>query len=139
MESYLSEIDQSTLIDHIIRGISDDSHEIKITNFMILQRLARKSPTFLSHRLKEFIVPLKANLLFKPKANAVKLEIERSKELSVAAARTCFILSKLESSEFNQFVSETRNSSGGLTEIFGTVEMEHSTSTIAKSMDIMDI
>ena len=128
-----------TLLDHVIKGISDDSHEIKTVNFMILQQLARTSPTLLSYRLEELIAPLKETLLFKQKANAVKLEIERSKELARAAARTCFILSKLDNSKFSSFLQETRSSSSFLEDTFGNVEMEQSTSSIAKTMDYMDI
>jgi cullin-associated NEDD8-dissociated protein 1 len=132
-------VNLTTLLDHIIRGITDDSHEIRTVNFMMLQRLARTSPTVLSHRLGDLIAPLKETLLFKPKSNAVKLEIERSKELAVAAARTCLILSKLDSSKFSSFLNEIRNASTSLAEIFGNIDMEPSTSAISKNFDIMDI
>jgi cullin-associated NEDD8-dissociated protein 1 len=139
MESYLPAVNLSILLDHIIRGITDDSHEIRIVNFLMLQRLARTSPTVLSHRLEDLIAPLKETLLFKPKANAVKLEIERSKELAVAAARTCYVLAKLESSKFSSFLEDTRNSSTFLAEIFGNIAMEPSTSSMFKTLDITDL
>ena len=139
MDGFISAIDIITLLKHIIKGITDDSHEIKMINFMMLQRLALSCPAFLSHRLEDLIPPLRDTLLFKQKTNSVKLEIERNKDLARSAARTCFILSKLESPKFVSFVSETRSSNMLMEEIFGAVEMEVSTSSISRNMDGMEI
>ncbi len=126
IDTCLSKIDIFEFLSHVVSGLSDESQEIKILNYMMLQRLALSCPTAVSHKLDDIIAPLKSALQTKPKANAVKQELERGKELVRSAARTTLILQKLssESQKFGVFVDEMRAPSSELANVFESVEQE---------------
>ncbi|KAJ3126925.1 Cullin-associated NEDD8-dissociated protein 1 [Nowakowskiella sp. JEL0407] len=95
LETCLTEIEIFEFIRRVIVGLNDAAYEIKVLTHLMLQRLALTSATALAQRLEETVEPLKGALSTKPKANAVKQEIEKNNELIRSAARTVIILGKI--------------------------------------------
>lgn len=141
VDTCLSKIDIFEFLSYVISGLSDESQEIKVLNYMMLQRLAASCPTAVSHKLDDIIAPLKSALLTKAKANAVKQELERGKELIRSAARTTLILQKLasESQKFGAFVEEMRSPSSGIADILESVDQEMAGQNLNRSHSTHDM
>lgn len=95
LENCLSRIELSTFLDHVLIGLADAAQEIKLLNHLILQRLSACSPTALLSHLDDAAGPLKDTIDTKPKASAVKQEIEKIADLVRSAIRTVVVLSRV--------------------------------------------
>ncbi|KAJ3415435.1 Cullin-associated NEDD8-dissociated protein 1 [Chytridiales sp. JEL 0842] len=95
LENCLSRIEIFGFLDRVATGLGDPSQEIKVLNHLMIQRLITLAPTALFARLDLMISPLAETLKAKPKANAVKQEIEKLNELNRSAARTIVLLAKM--------------------------------------------
>jgi cullin-associated NEDD8-dissociated protein 1 len=95
LENCLSRIEIFGFLDRVAAGLGDASQEIKVLNHLMIQRLITVAPTALFARLDVMIPPLAETLKAKPKANAVKQEIEKLNELNRSAARAIILLAKM--------------------------------------------
>jgi cullin-associated NEDD8-dissociated protein 1 len=128
LETCVAKIGISEFIQKVVAGISDESQEIIVLNYLTLQKLSQIAPAALIQNLDALLKPLKAVLLSKPKSNAVKQELERTKELVRSAVRTIITLSKMpgidSQSPWYSFVSEAKSSSADILQVFESVEEE---------------
>jgi hypothetical protein len=137
LETCLSRIEMSSFLDRVIVGLADSAQEIKLLNHLIMQRISSLAPTALLSRLDEVAVPLKVSVDAKPKANAVKQEIEKITDLVRSSVRTVAILSKVVSTAanegmataaaaplFNELVKAVTTPGSPLHEVYVTVKNE---------------
>ncbi|KAJ3095068.1 Cullin-associated NEDD8-dissociated protein 1 [Phlyctochytrium planicorne] len=138
LETCLSRIEVFGFLDRAIHGLSDPSQEVKTLCHVILQRLASLTPAALANRLEATIAPLKDTINLKPKANAVKQEIEKLNDLIRSAVRTALILYKTitgssstavsvdgaSSAKYVEFVKEFTAPGAPLADLFNSVQVE---------------
>ncbi|KAI9318295.1 Cullin-associated NEDD8-dissociated protein 1 [Zopfochytrium polystomum] len=94
LSTCLSRIYLPDFVDRILVGLSDPAQDVKELNHLTLQRLAVLSPASLIARIDEAVAPLRESIDAKPKANAVRQEIERVQELVRSGVRTVVVLAK---------------------------------------------
>lgn len=126
LDSCLPSIEIYEFIAHVVSGLADESDEIKIIAFLMLQRLTQLHPKAVAQKLDLVIAPLKACLTRKLKENAVKQELERTKDLKRAATRCCVLVSNVahDSPTFSAFIEEMKAASPELQELFTSVTTE---------------
>lgn len=142
LESCLDKIEIFEFLSRLIQGLSDPASEIKILCYMMLQKLSHLTPTAVAAKLDETVAPLKTTLETKPKANAVKQELEKNAELVKSAARTVLVLQKAlfgsvggavlssgsggdaTGSKFEEFYKEMRGPSSGVKDVFDQLQAE---------------
>ncbi|KAF8303097.1 TIP120-domain-containing protein [Clavulina sp. PMI_390] len=99
LDTSLSSIDLHAFFIHVIRGLSDDSDEIKVLTHMMLFRLAQVAPTTTSQRLDDISPGLEQAVKgAQVTKDTVKQDLERAGELQHSALRAIAALSKLSSS-----------------------------------------
>jgi cullin-associated NEDD8-dissociated protein 1 len=144
LDSCLPSIEIHEFITHVVAGLADESDEIKIIAFLMLQRLTQLHPKSVAQKLDLIIAPLKACLTRKLKDNAVKQELERTKDLKRAATRCCILVSNVahDSPTFTAFIEEMKAASTELTDLFTAVASEISGGhgmVRNKSVDMMEM
>ncbi|KAJ3268750.1 Cullin-associated NEDD8-dissociated protein 1 [Terramyces sp. JEL0728] len=104
----------------VLKGLADTQNEIKITNHLILQKLARTEDKTLNLFAAELIVLLKAGALTVTKDSAVKQEIENIKSYVQSSVKTIKALNAIMTlPTWINFVEEIQKSSVG--EIYSSV------------------
>lgn len=92
------------LVDAVIAGLSDTSHDIKLACHLMLQRLAKCAPTELSGKLDIVAEPLKVSIESTTKSSAVKQDLEKHAELVSSSLKTLLALNNLDSVALNNLV-----------------------------------
>jgi len=109
METCLSHLDLPVFISHLVRGLQDNSADIKSMCHIILEHLAKSAGSALSYALESVIEPLRATLVSKPKENAVKQDKDRYEELVRSALRAILAITKIPNvdncTRFNDFMT----------------------------------
>ncbi|KAG0260456.1 Cullin-associated NEDD8-dissociated protein 1 [Actinomortierella ambigua] len=105
-------VEISAFIDRVIAALSD-LPDIKMLAHLMLVRLSIVSPTAITQRLDDVVDPVQATLNFRPKATAVKQELEKNQEVVRSALRALAYLSRLAdpatTPKFAVFLQEVRN------------------------------
>ncbi|KAG0233459.1 Cullin-associated NEDD8-dissociated protein 1 [Actinomortierella wolfii] len=134
-------VEISAFIDRVIAGLSDLA-DIKMLAHLMLVRLSLVSPTAITQRLDDVVDPIQTTLNFRPKATAVKQELEKNQEVVRSALRALAYLSRLADPattpkfatflqevrsgphvyDFNQYVHESETRDDMYSQQFGKVE-----------------
>ncbi|KAK5136943.1 hypothetical protein LTR08_001450 [Meristemomyces frigidus] len=88
-----SRLDLPSFYDRIIAGIADE-HEIKILCCLVLSKLLVIAPSESARRTESLAQHFRAVLVFKPKENAVKQELEKLTEQQKAIVKVSVLVSK---------------------------------------------
>ncbi|KAG8745439.1 hypothetical protein FRC10_007982 [Ceratobasidium sp. 414] len=94
LDTSLSKLDLNEFLTIVLRGLSDESNEVKVLCHMMLHRLSQVAPTAAAQRLDETVDPLQAAM--KEAAvdkNTVKQDLEQAAELQRSALRAAAALS----------------------------------------------
>ncbi|KAG8723447.1 hypothetical protein FRC09_003293 [Ceratobasidium sp. 395] len=94
LDTSLSKLDLNEFLTIVLRGLSDESNEVKVLCHMMLHRLSQVAPTAAAQRLDETVEPLQAAM--KEAAvdkNTVKQDLEQAAELQRSALRAAAALS----------------------------------------------
>ena len=92
LESCVDKIDITKFLTVMECGLSDQNHDIKLLNYLTLQRVANLAPGQVLQRIDRICEPLKTQLNVRPRGNAVKQEIEKLEELKKAVIRVAYML-----------------------------------------------
>ncbi|KAI8908304.1 armadillo-type protein [Gorgonomyces haynaldii] len=95
MDSLMQQVPLVDFLDHVIRGLGDPAHDIKILSHYMVQKLIKSNPNAVSAKLDLMAGPLKDAVDSKTKKNAVKQELEKWNELVSSSLRTIVKLSPL--------------------------------------------
>ena len=95
METSLSHIPSGEFTSHIIEGLADQAHDIKILSQVMLQKLGRAHPNALKMQASRISELLRKILETKPKANAVKQELEKYEELVHTTVKTVVLVESI--------------------------------------------
>ncbi|KAJ1547675.1 Cullin-associated NEDD8-dissociated protein 1 [Nowakowskiella sp. JEL0078] len=121
LETSLPQIEISAFFQRVLAGLSDATHEIKVLAHLMLQRLSQLAPTAIAPKLDETMEPLRVAISTKPKANAVKQELEKNAEMIRSAVRTVIVLSKISdavvSPKFEDMNKELRGPNSGIQDV----------------------
>lgn len=91
-------MDLHVFLTHVLRGLADESDEIKVLSHMMLFRLSQVAPTTVSQRLDEVSPELEEAVKgAHVTKDTVKQDLERAGELQRSALRAIAALSKLSS------------------------------------------
>jgi cullin-associated NEDD8-dissociated protein 1 len=84
-------------LERVLKGLSDDSDEIKVICHMMLFRIAQTAPSSVVQRLDEAADPLARTMAdVAVEKNTVKQDLERASELQRSALRAIVALSKIQ-------------------------------------------
>jgi len=98
LDTCLSNIDLHVFFTHVLRGLADESDEIKVLCHMMLFRLSQVAPTTVSQRLDEVSPELEEAVKgAHVTKDTVKQDLERAGELQRSALRAIAALSKISS------------------------------------------
>ncbi|ULT91890.1 hypothetical protein L3Y34_009525 [Caenorhabditis briggsae] len=92
LESCVDKIDISAFSVVMEVGLSDMNHDVKLLNYLTLQRVANLAPGQIQQRIDRVCEPLKAQLNVRPRGNPVKQEVEKLEELKKAVIRVVYML-----------------------------------------------
>uniref|UniRef100_A0A1I7SZC2 TIP120 domain-containing protein n=1 Tax=Caenorhabditis tropicalis TaxID=1561998 RepID=A0A1I7SZC2_9PELO len=90
LESCVDKIDITEFSTVMEVGLSDQNHDVKLLNYLTLQRVATLAPGHVLQRIDRVCDPLKVQLNVRPRGNAVKQEIEKLEELKKAVIRVVY-------------------------------------------------
>ncbi|KAL7749659.1 hypothetical protein RI367_004887 [Sorochytrium milnesiophthora] len=125
LENCVDKIDVFAFLDRVLVGMND-LQDIKIVSYMMLVKIAALSPTAAQQKLDETVDIFRSAVNLKPKANAVKQEIERMQELVRASLKAIVHLQRISdpsnTPKFDTFVKELK--AGPLSEQLQAVEYE---------------
>ncbi|KAL1304209.1 hypothetical protein AAFC00_000631 [Neodothiora populina] len=93
METTFTRISISAFYDRVIAGIGDE-HEIKILCCLMLTKMISLVPEESVRRLTDVATAFRTVLVFKPKDNAVKQELEKLGEHNKAICKVSILLNK---------------------------------------------
>jgi len=98
LDTCLSSIDLHQFFTHVLRGLADESDEVKVLSHMMLFRLSQVAPTTVSQRLDEVSPELEETVKgAQVTKDTVKQDLERAGELQRSALRAIAALSKISS------------------------------------------
>jgi len=124
LENCLASIELTPFLLQLVEGLKDASYDIKMLTQLMVVRLANVAGPQLLEALDQLIEPLRATVMFKPPATAVKQEIERNDELVRSALRAVAAIARIENVDtnpkFEEFV-RTAIKSGELTEKYDAI------------------
>lgn len=86
LDTFKEHIDIYEFIRHVEHGLTDH-YDIKLLNYLMLNRLAVLCPKSVLQRIKQLLQPIETVCRSKPKENAVKQEHEKQDELKRSALR----------------------------------------------------
>ncbi|CAD6191560.1 unnamed protein product [Caenorhabditis auriculariae] len=109
LENCSDKIDANEFLAVMEVGLKDPSHDVRLLNYLTLQKIAVLAPGQVLQRLEKICEPLKQQLTSKPKGNAVKQELEKLEELKKGAIRVIFTLKRLPDVERQQQFVELHN------------------------------
>jgi cullin-associated NEDD8-dissociated protein 1 len=96
LDTCLSRIDLHAFLERVLKGLSDESDEIKVICHMMLFRMSQIAPAATSQRLDDaaesLAVTMKGVVVNK---DTVKQDLERASELQRSALRAIAALSKI--------------------------------------------
>ncbi|CAI2352540.1 unnamed protein product [Caenorhabditis sp. 36 PRJEB53466] len=92
LESCVDKIDITQFLSVMEVGLSDQNHDVKLLNFLTLQKVATLAPGQVLQRLDRICEPLKSQLNVRARGNAVKQEVEKLEELKKAVIRVAYML-----------------------------------------------
>lgn len=96
LETCRAKLDMHEFVTHILRGLSDDSDEIKVICYMVLVRLSQVSPAAVAQRLDDATPPLEKTMKGATVTkDTVKQDLERAAELQRSAIRAVAALYKV--------------------------------------------
>lgn len=90
LESCVDKIDITQFSSVMEVGLSDQNHDVKLLNYLTLQRVANLAPGQVLQRIDRVCEPLKTQLNVRPRGNAVKQEVEKLEELKKAVIRVVY-------------------------------------------------
>ncbi|CAL2047252.1 unnamed protein product [Caenorhabditis brenneri] len=90
LESCVDKVDIAEFSTVIEVGLNDQNHDVKLLNYLTLQRVANLAPGHVLQRIDRVCEPLKSQLIARPRGNAVKQEVEKLEELKKAVIRVVF-------------------------------------------------
>ncbi|CAI5451602.1 unnamed protein product [Caenorhabditis angaria] len=92
LENCSDRIDTNEFLTIMEIGLKDQNNDVKLLNYLTIQKIASIAPGQLLQRLDKICEPLKQQLFVKPKGNAVKQDLEKIEELKKAVIRVVFTL-----------------------------------------------
>ncbi|QRW05866.1 cullin-associated NEDD8-dissociated protein 1 [Ceratobasidium sp. AG-Ba] len=96
LDTSLPKLDMNEFVTIVLRGLSDESNEVKVLCHMMLHRLSQVAPTAVAQRLDETVDPLQAAMKEAPvDKNTVKQDLEQAAELQRSALRAAAALSSV--------------------------------------------
>ena len=139
LETCSNQINISDFIENLVRGLEDNSSDIKSMCHIMLEHLAQSNGTALVLVLDSVVEPLRTTLEKKPKESAVKQDKERYEELVRSALRAILVISQIPGSEscskFNDFLNVTVKS-GEIGEKFANLKDSPNQDSTTIMMDI---
>jgi len=97
LDNCISKIELQAFLERVLKGLNDESDEIKVICHMMLFRIAQIAPTAVSQRLDEAAEPLGKTMAdVAVEKNTVKQDLERASELQRSALRAIAALSKIQ-------------------------------------------
>lgn len=101
MDTAFSSLPVAEFYERVIAGVGDE-HEIKILCCLMLTKLIAIAPVETSRNLEKFAEAFRAVLIFKPKDNAVKQELEKLQEHNKAILKVMAQMNKAFPSEASE-------------------------------------
>ncbi|CEL59964.1 Cullin-associated NEDD8-dissociated protein 1 OS=Dictyostelium discoideum GN=cand1 PE=3 SV=1 [Rhizoctonia solani AG-1 IB] len=96
LDTSLSKLGLDEFLTIVLRGLSDESNEVKVLCHMMLHRLSQVAPSATSQRLDETVEPLRAAMKeVTMDKNTVKQDLEQAAELQRSALRAAAALNTL--------------------------------------------
>ncbi|CUA71409.1 Cullin-associated NEDD8-dissociated protein 1 [Rhizoctonia solani] len=106
LDTSLSKIGLEEFLTIVIRGLSDESNEVKVLCHMMLHRLSQVAPSATSQRLDETVEALRAAMKeITMDKNTVKQDLEQAAELQRSALRAAAALNTLTHAGAPKFVA----------------------------------
>ncbi|KAJ1702873.1 hypothetical protein LUZ63_002652 [Rhynchospora breviuscula] len=127
LDSCLDQVNPSTfIVPYLISGLSDH-YDVKMPCHLILSKLADKCPAAVLAVLDSLVEPIEKTINHKPKADAVKQEIDRNEDMIRSALRAIASISQIGGSDcsmkFKTMMSKI-TSTPPLVELFNSVRSE---------------
>ncbi|CAE6372038.1 unnamed protein product [Rhizoctonia solani] len=106
LDTSLSKLGLDEFLTIVLRGLSDESNEVKVLCHMMLHRLSQVAPSATSQRLDETVEPLRAAMKeVTMDKNTVKQDLEQAAELQRSALRAAAALNTLSHPGAPKFVA----------------------------------
>ncbi|XP_074579809.1 cullin-associated NEDD8-dissociated protein 1 [Curcuma longa] len=101
LDSCLDQMNPSTfIVPYLISGLSDH-YDVKMPCHLILSKLADKCPAAVVAVLDSLVDPLEKTISHKPKADAVKQEVDRNEDMIRSAFRAIASISRISGGEYS--------------------------------------
>ncbi|XP_042378805.1 cullin-associated NEDD8-dissociated protein 1-like [Zingiber officinale] len=101
LDSCLDQMNPSTfIVPYLISGLSDH-YDVKMPCHLILSKLADKCPAAVLAVLDSLVDPLEKTISHKPKADAVKQEVDRNEDMIRSAFRAIASISRISGGEYS--------------------------------------
>lgn len=95
LDSCLDQLNPSSFIIPYLKSGLDDHYDVKMPCHLILSKLADKCPSAVLAVLDSLVDPLQKTIIFKPKQDAVKQEIDRNEDMIRSALRAIASLNRI--------------------------------------------
>ncbi|CAE6466306.1 unnamed protein product [Rhizoctonia solani] len=106
LDTSISKLGLDEFLTIVLRGLSDESNEVKVLCHMMLHRLSQVAPSATSQRLDETVEPLRAAMKeVTMDKNTVKQDLEQAAELQRSALRAAAALNTLSHPGAPKFVA----------------------------------
>ncbi|KAI4298901.1 hypothetical protein L6164_032414 [Bauhinia variegata] len=95
LDSCLDQVNPSSFIVPYLKSGLDDHYDVKMPCHLILSKLADKCPSAVLAVLDSLVEPLQKTIIFKPKQDAVKQEVDRNEDMIRSALRAIASLNRI--------------------------------------------
>ncbi|XP_044462410.1 cullin-associated NEDD8-dissociated protein 1-like isoform X2 [Mangifera indica] len=114
LDSCLDQVNPSSFIVPYLKSGLEDHYDVKMPCHLILSKLADKCPSAVLAVLDSLVDPLQKTIIFKPKQDAVKQEVDRNEDMIRSALRAIASLNRISggdcSLKFKSLMSEISKS-----------------------------
>ncbi|XP_077231558.1 cullin-associated NEDD8-dissociated protein 1-like [Tasmannia lanceolata] len=95
LDSCLDQVNPSSFIVPYLKSGLDDHYDVKMPCHLILSKLADKCPAAVLAVVDSLVDPLEKTIIFKPKQDAVKQEVDRNEDMIRSALRAIASLNRI--------------------------------------------
>jgi len=95
LDTCLDKLDMFEYLTYVEDGLKQEHYDIRMLTFLMVVRLSVLCPTIVFQRLERLLLPLRAILQSKVKANSIKQEFEKHDELRRAAIKVFLALQQI--------------------------------------------
>lgn len=104
LDTCLDKLDMFEYLTYVEDGLKQEHYDIRMLTFLMVVRLSVLCPTIVFQRLERLLLPLRAILQSKVKANSIKQEFEKHDELRRAAIKVFLALQQIKDANKVQHV-----------------------------------